>query len=89
MTSNAAAWIEKANDNPLNVREAPYWQPEADEVLIKVDSVAINPADWFVQEHNIFPTMPYPNVLGEDVAGEVVEAGSGVTSLKKGQRVFA
>lgn len=31
----------------------------------------------------------YPNVLGEDVAGEVAEVGEGVTRFKKGDRVIS
>lgn len=30
----------------------------------------------------------YPNILGTDVAGEVVEIDEGVKGLKKGQRVI-
>ena len=31
----------------------------------------------------------YPNVLGEDIAGEVVDVVEGVTQFKKGDRVIA
>lgn len=31
----------------------------------------------------------YPNILGEDIAGEVVEIGAEVTRFKKGDRVFS
>jgi NADPH:quinone reductase-like Zn-dependent oxidoreductase len=30
----------------------------------------------------------YPNILGTDVAGEVVEIGEGVKGLKKGQHAI-
>lgn len=32
--------------------------------------------------------LPYPFVLGQDVAGTIVEVGSNVSTLKVGQRVI-
>lgn len=57
------------------------------EVAIKVTATAINPVDWKIRDQGILYTN-YPAVLGSDAAGEVAAVGAGVTSLKKGDRVF-
>lgn len=57
--------------------------------MIKVFDVAINPIDWMVQENQDLKRMEYPTVLGEDVAGQVVEVGDGVVDLRIGERVVA
>ncbi len=87
MPTNSAAWITEAKGKPLVVKEAPYSSPGPDEVLIKNSAVAVNPVDWKIQDYN-FLIQKYPNILGTDVAGEVVEVGSNVSGLNKGQRVI-
>lgn len=57
--------------------------------MIKVFDVAINPIDWMVQENQDLKRTEYPTVLGEDVAGQVVEVGDGVVDLRIGERVVA
>ncbi|WP_278351716.1 NADP-dependent oxidoreductase [Chryseobacterium gleum] len=63
-----------------------------DEVLVKVVSISINPADvksrayegvlnWIFEEKR-------PVILGWDISGEVVETGKNVTDFKKGDEVF-
>lgn len=90
MPSNNAAWL-LGNGQPLEVKPAPYTLPSATQVLIKNHAIAINPVDTFQQAMgtNIFPQMFHPFVLGSDIAGEIVEVGSDVTSFKKGDRVLA
>ncbi|KAI9652179.1 MAG: hypothetical protein M1831_007160 [Alyxoria varia] len=87
MHSNAAAWIVEAKSNPVQVKEAPYSSPDADEVVIKNGAFAINPVDWKLQDTNMFP-QDYPAIFGDDVAGEVVEVGGDVKDVKKGDRVM-
>lgn len=87
MPSNSAAWLVSKQANPLEVKEAPYPTPQPDEVVVRVRAVAINPVDWLVQDHAPFP-LQYPAVIGEDAAGEVVEVGDSVKTLKKGDRVL-
>ena len=90
MTSNSAAWL----DSPFadfTVRPAPYPTPGADEIVIRNRAIAVNPLDAVKQSTGnlMYGWLPYPAVLGEDVAGEVVGVGSGVTRFREGDRVFA
>jgi len=62
--------------------------PGKGEILIRNKAVAINPVDWKVQDTGLF-VQSWPMILGEDLAGEVVEVGEGITRFKPGQRVLA
>ena len=86
--SNSAAWLITAKAKPLEVKPAPYTSPGPHEIVIKNAAVAINPADWVVQDIAPFPNTPYPAVLGFDTAGEVIEVGSSVTRFSVGDRVL-
>jgi NADPH:quinone reductase-like Zn-dependent oxidoreductase len=85
--TNKAAWITAEKANPLEVKSAPYPTPDPDLILVRVKAIAINPIDWMLQYEAFFP-LNYPFVLGQDVAGEVVEAGAGVKGFEKGDRVI-
>jgi NADPH:quinone reductase-like Zn-dependent oxidoreductase len=85
--SNQAAWI-KAPRATLEVDSAPAAKAGPGEVVVKNAFVAINPVDWKIQERAP-PSQKYPEILGRDIAGEVVEVGSDVTGLHVGQRVIA
>ncbi|KAI9810290.1 MAG: hypothetical protein M1827_006340 [Pycnora praestabilis] len=85
--SNQAAWIPSAKSQ-LKVDSAPMPQPGPEEVVVKNAFIAINPVDWKIQDTG-FVVKNYPNILGTDVAGEVVEVGSSIQRFKKGDRVLA
>ena len=89
MPSNTAAWLE-ATQAPLQIKPAPYTPPREDEIIVKNHAVAINPIDWLLQMigYFIFPWIKTPFVLGSDLAGEVVEVGTGVTRFQVGDRVL-
>ena len=63
----------------------------ADDILIKVKSAAINPVDWKIREGYLQDFIPYkfPVTLGWDVAGIVTEVGTEVTDFKVGDEVFS
>ncbi|KAJ3185190.1 hypothetical protein HDU87_002758 [Geranomyces variabilis] len=68
----------------------PTLQTDTD-ILVKVDSVSINPVDLKVRDGAFSdPPTPQspPKILGWDAAGVVVDVGSAVTRFKKGDQVF-
>ncbi len=89
MLTNTAAWLE-AKNTKLEVRSAPYTHPRDNEIVVKNHAVAINPLDWInqVAGTTVSRWIKYPFVLGEDLAGEVVEVGNTVTRFKVGDRVL-
>lgn len=84
---NFAAWSLHRKAEQFVVKENTYTAPGPGEIVVRNESVAINPIDWMLQDEDVL-ALPYPNVFGCDVAGEVVELGSGVSGFKIGQRVI-
>ncbi|CAD0100780.1 unnamed protein product [Aureobasidium mustum] len=84
--SNSAAWLTAPKARPFEVKSAPAYTPEEHEILVQNRAVAINPVDGSLQAFAWWP-MEYPTILGQDVAGEIIAVGSGVTRFKKGDRV--
>ena len=59
------------------------------EVLVKVKATALNRAD-LLQRRGLYPPPPGESeILGLEMAGEIVETGNEVSKWKKGDRVFA
>ena len=89
MSTNRAAWLV-TKQTKLEVRSAPYTHPRENEIVVKNYAVAINPTDWITQVAGniVYRWIKYPFVLGEDLAGEVVEVGKAVTRFNVGDRVL-
>ncbi|KAB2577996.1 Dehydrogenase orsE [Lasiodiplodia theobromae] len=85
--SNQAAWLTAEKAYPLEVKEAAFPVPVGDEIVIKVSAIAINPVDWVLQETAFYP-LPYPWILGNDVAGTVHTTGPTQTTYAPGDRVL-
>jgi NADPH:quinone reductase-like Zn-dependent oxidoreductase len=86
---NRALWLPKRGAE-FEVGPAPYTPPVADEVVVQVGAVAVNPFDaipGFVYRL-ILPWLKFPTVIGSDVAGTVVEVGANVLRLRVGDRVL-
>ena len=71
---------------PFEIQEADVPKPEAGNVLIREESVGLNPADWKIQEFDPLKS-EYPFILGFEAAGTVVQLGEGVSSLAVGDKV--
>jgi len=86
---NTALWLPRRGAR-FEVGPAPYTPPAAGEVTVRVRAVAVNPVDAIpgLAYRLVLPWLTFPAVIGGDVAGEVVEAGPGVTRLRPGMRVL-
>ncbi len=72
----------------LALVERPVPRPGPGEVLVKVAAAGINRPD-ILQRRGLYPPPPgAPDILGLEIAGEVVEGGEGVEELA-GQKVCA
>lgn len=68
------------------VTDFPVPVPGDRQVLIKVASSSVNPTDCAL---SVMSPGSKPKVLGSDVAGTIVQVGSGCTRLKVGDEVWA
>lgn len=90
MRDNTAAWIDSPYAD-LTIRDAPMPTPGPGQLLVETRAVAVNPLDAIIQSNGtvMYGWLRYPVVLGEDVAGVVVEIGADVTDFAIGDRVVA
>jgi NADPH2:quinone reductase len=85
-----AAYIERTGPPEVIVYgELPEPKPGPNQCLIRVGAVDVNPIDTYIRGGMIHARLDFPFILGRDLAGTVVEAGSNVTRFKPGQRVWA
>jgi NADPH:quinone reductase-like Zn-dependent oxidoreductase len=89
MPENQALWLNTKRA-PFTIGPAPYPAPGANEIVVRVRAVAVNPFDRAIQTMGdiITPWITYPFVVGSDVAGEVIGVGGGVTRIAVGDRVL-
>ncbi|KAI0145626.1 putative quinone oxidoreductase [Xylariaceae sp. FL1272] len=86
MAQNKAAFLDGANAR-LRVGDLDMPKADADRVVVRNRAVAVNPADWKIQEDPSF-IRSFPLVLGGDTAGEVIKVGANVKNVKVGDRVL-
>ena len=80
----------------LRMTEVEKPAPDADEALVKVLAVSVNPADWhsmrgkpLFSRATLGLLRPNHRILGVDIAGQVEAVGSGVTQFKPNDEVYA
>lgn len=66
-------------------------QPAADEVLVQVHAVGLNPVDYKIREGKLRAITRYrlPCILGNELSGVVLAQGHGASRFAPGERVFA
>lgn len=85
-TENEAVWFKESKARG-EVGPAPFPECGPDDVLLRIRSVAINPAEAIIQSQGILLTA-FPAVVGSDGAGEVHSVGSNVKDFAPGDRVM-
>ncbi|KAJ6015839.1 hypothetical protein N7540_010430 [Penicillium herquei] len=85
---NQSVWQDQAGV-PGVIRESPIPSQISDEeIVIKVNAWAMNPADAMVQDIPL-PFIKYPLILGQDIAGTVESVGSVAASkFQPGDRIL-
>jgi len=80
----------------LRMAEVKKPTPAADEALVKVLAVSVNPADWrsmrakpFFSRATMGLLRPKHRILGGDIAGRVEAVGGDVNQFKPGDEVYA
>lgn len=86
----AVVFFQHGGPEVLQYREdIPAPEPEAGEVLIRVQYAALNRLDDFVRTGWRGLNLDFPHILGSDFSGTIATLGSGVTGWSIGQKVVA
>ena len=86
------ASVVTAYDGPevMKYQDMPDPKPGADDVLVEVAGIGINPEDMLERNGVVKGwQLHFPAIIGLDVSGTVAATGDGVTDLKVGDRVCA
>ncbi|KAI4645713.1 hypothetical protein J4E93_005291 [Alternaria ventricosa] len=83
-THSAVATVAKKA--PLEIIQVPTTTPEAQQVRLRVEWTASTPLDLHQNDGALL--VKHPQVLGDSVAGTVVEVGSETKRLRIGDKVF-
>ncbi|KAJ1689890.1 hypothetical protein LUZ63_014045 [Rhynchospora breviuscula] len=87
----------------LKLSEVPVPKPKENDILVKVEAASLNPIDWRIQEGILrapkllsilplpipFVDCKFPFTPGVEVAGEVIDVGTNVKTVKKGDKVVS
>ncbi|WP_176956223.1 NAD(P)-dependent alcohol dehydrogenase [Catalinimonas alkaloidigena] len=76
--------------NVLQTVDEPQPVAQADQVLVHVKAVSLNPLDWKIRkgEMRLMSGSTFPKHTGTDFAGIVERVGSSVTHVEPGDEVF-
>ena len=71
----------------LKYEEVATPDPQPRNILVKVLAAGVNRFDHYIREGSVTPELPFPHILGHELAGEVAEVGGVVTGFRIGERV--
>jgi NADPH2:quinone reductase len=71
----------------LKLEEVARPVPAADQVLVKIHAIGVNPVDTYIRS-GVYTTKDLPYTPGFDAAGVVEAVGGNVNQFKQGDRVY-
>ncbi|MGA7991079.1 MAG: NADP-dependent oxidoreductase [Thermoanaerobaculia bacterium] len=76
---------------PMEMMERPRPEPGPGDLLVRVRAASVNPVDHKIRDGGVQVLVSYafPLILGNDLAGDVEEVGSGVTRFKVGDAIYS
>lgn len=85
-----AVMIDEYGDNSVvQFKDVPRPEPQAGELLVKVQAAGVNPVDWKVRDGaGQRMGMTLPIILGQEISGTVEQLGQGVTHFAQGDAVY-
>jgi len=84
-----AAYIkETGGPEKIVYGDLPEPEPGANQYLIKVTAVDVNPVDLYIRSGAVATKMNFPYILGRDLAGKVIGCGRGAKQFDVGDRVW-
>lgn len=81
--------LPSPGQDQLALRWLPLPAPQAGEIVIATEAVALNYRDAEVLEHGMGNALSFPFTPASDMAGRVVAVGAGVTRFAVGDRVLS
>ena len=87
----AIRYHEYGASSVLRLEDAPMPEIATDEVLVKVHTAGVNPADWKFRSgwFKDYVALPMPYTGGRDISGTVVKHGPLATRFPPGSKIFA
>lgn len=79
---------EFGDTDVLNYEETADLQPNANQILVKIEAAGVNPVDTYIRSgtHAQKPELPY--TPGKDAAGIIEKTGENISKFKTGDRVL-
>jgi NADPH:quinone reductase-like Zn-dependent oxidoreductase len=84
------SWLlERGGREGLHLVDISEPKPGPEQIVVRTKAVSLNYRDQLLIEDKYLHPVVYPLVPGSDLAGEVVEVGSGVSRFKPGDQVVS
>ena len=79
---------EHGGPEVLKLEEVPDPKPGADQVVVRLRAVGVNPVDVYIRSGAYARKPPLPFIPGSDAAGDIESVGADVKTVAAGDRVF-